>query len=733
MDPKDLLVLSELLDQLLDLPDDEARARWLDALAPPRDALRPELERLLAARAATGLDHGAPVTDLLATANDGRGWAAGDRVGRYRLTRPLGRGGMAVVWLADTADAPQDAPVALKFPAISLDGTAFMERFAREQRFLSALDHPGIARLVDAGVSAAGHHFLALEYVDGVPLDAYCDEHALGLRARVEVMLQVLDAVGHAHARSILHRDLKPSNILVEHGGRPRLLDFGIAKLLVDGRAQETELTQALGRAMTPDYASPEQIAGGSVGAASDIYALGVILYQLACGRRPPSAGRKSRPPWREAFVAREPPPPSLACRADAVVTRAEGGVDALSRALTGDLDAIILKCLRKNPAERYASVADLAADLARWLDHEPVLTAFARWRFRAGLLLKPHRAALAVGLVLVVALGLSRQGHAVAQALATGLTPALPAEQSVVLVTIGADDYQRVFSGTSPLDPPRLQALVARILEGEPAVVGVDIDTSAPGFADLRTAFAPARAARVVWGRGIAASDDARTLPIPRPVLGGPDLAGPWRWGLAVSIADGGDGVVRWFRRIVATSEGALPTLAEALVTGLRASPAGDAPQALRGLRYPRTERVELPASVVLADGFAWRDRIRGRVVILGGRYDAADVHPTPRGLLHGLEILAHTVETELAGRAHSRPSLAALLAVAVVDGGAALLLFRRHRRRFAVPATFFAGVGVAAGLALFGVLAAWSYSLLVAAAITASMAVLSHRVAAD
>ena len=288
MDPKDLLVLSELLDQLLDLPDDAARTRWLDGA----DAAA----RLVAAASSRGCwprapapdsDHGAPVTDLLGTTVDLPGLAAGDRVGRYRLTRPLGRGGMAVVWLAESADAPQDAPLALKFPAVSLDGTAFMERFAREQRFLSALHHPGIARLVDAGVTDAGQHFLALEYVDGVPLDTFCDTHALGLRARIGLMLQVLEAVAHAHAQSILHRDLKPSNILVERHGRPRLLDFGIAKLLVDGSAQETELTHALGRAMTPDYASPEQIAGGSVGAASDVYALGVILYQLACGRRP--------------------------------------------------------------------------------------------------------------------------------------------------------------------------------------------------------------------------------------------------------------------------------------------------------------------------------------------------------------------------------------------------------------------------------------------------------------
>ncbi|MEO5881908.1 MAG: protein kinase [Caldimonas sp.] len=733
MDPKDLLVLSELLDQLLDLPDDAARTRWLEALTPPHDSLRPKLEGLLAARAATGLDRGAPVTELLGTFADPHGLAAGDRVGRYRLTRPLGRGGMALVWLAEVNDAPQGAPLALKFPAVSLDSTAFMERFAREQNFLSALHHPGIARIIDAGVTDAGQHFLALEYVDGVPLDAYCDTHALGLRARIELMLQVLEAVSYAHGQSILHRDLKPSNILVGHDARPHLLDFGIAKLLVDGSAQETELTRALGRAMTPDYASPEQIAGGSVGAASDVYSLGVLLYELATGRRPFQANRHARHPLHDLLRSHDPPPPSLACRADAAVTRAEGGFDALSRALAGDLDAIVLKCLRKDPAERYARVADLAADLARWLDHEPVQTAVARWRFRTGLLLKPNRAALATALLLVLALGLSRHGHALAAELEAWLTPALPAQRSAVLVTIGPGDYQRLFGGVSPLDAGRLQALVTRILEGQPAVVGVDIETAAPAFVALRRDVAPELAAHVVWGRGIAASDDAMALPTPRPVLGGADPASPWRWGLAVSIADGGDGAVRWFRRVVLTTEGAMPTLAEALVTGLRAPVPHDAPQVLRGLRYARAERLELPASVVLADGFAWRDSIRGRVVLLGGRYDPADVHPTPRGLLHGLEILAYTVETELAGRAHPRPPLWALLAVAVADMVVAVLLLRRHRRRFAIPAILACGVAMAAALAFTGAFAAWSYALLVAAAVAASMALLSRRVAPD
>jgi len=732
MDPKSLLALSKLLDEALDLPDDAARRRWMAALAPPDDSLRPQLEKLLAAGAATGLDRGPPLTALVDAA-DRHESATGDRVGRYRLLRPLGRGGMAMVWLAETADADDRATVALKFPAVSLDSAAFMERFAREQRFLSGLHHPGIARLIEAGVTDAGQHFIALEYVDGVPLDIYCDTQRLGLRARISLMLQVLEAVGYAHAQSILHRDLKPSNILVDRHGEPRLLDFGIAKLLVDGTAQETELTQALGRLMTPDYASPEQVAGGSVGAASDVYALGVMLYQLSCGRRPYRVDRHARKRFEEVLLSEDPLPPSQACRADAPVARAEGGTVTLSRALAGDLDAIILKTLRKKPAERYAQVADLAADLRRWLAHEPVQPTLMRLRFQAGLLLKRHRAALVIVSLLVLGLGGTRHGHALAAGLEVWLTPALPAQRSVALVTIGPEDYQRLFGAVSPLDASRLKALVARILEGDPAALGVDVETAAPGFAELRQAFPPEQAARVVWGRGIAASDDASAPPTPRPVLGGAAADGPWRWGLALLIADGGDGAVRWLRRVVTTTEGAMPTLAEALVKGLRARVPGDPPQALRGLRYVRVERLELPATLILADGFTWQDRIRGRVVILGGRYDAADVHPTPRGLMHGVDVLAYTIETELAGRAHPKPGLPMLLSIAVVDMAVAMLLLRRHRRRFAVPASFVGAAALAAGLALTGLFPAWSYALLLAAAVAAGAMLPSRHATAD
>jgi len=423
----------------------------------------------------------------------------------------------------------------------------------------------------------------------------------------------------------------------------------------------------------------------------------------------------------------------SQACRDDASVTRAEGGIAALSQALAGDLDAIVLKALRRIPAERHASVTDLAADLSRWLAHEPVQTTLARWRFQAALMLKPRRAAFVTALLLVLALGLSRQGHALAADLEAWFTPTLPPQGSAVLVTVGPEDYQRLFGGASPLDAGRLQALVARVLDGQPAAVAVDIETVAPAFAALRGAFPPELATRVVWGRGIAASDDASALPAPRPVLGPAMPDGAWRWGLALVIADGSDGAVRWMRRVVATTEGAMPTLAEALVAGMRKPGSDGSPQALRGLRYARAERLELPASLVLADSFTWQERIRDRVVILGGRYDPTDVHPTPVGLLHGIDILAYTIETELAGRAHPRPGLAELLSIAVVNMGGAVLLLGRHRRRLALPAILLGGAALAAGLAFSGVFPAWPYALLVAAAVAVGAALPTRRKTTD
>src|SRR5436190_5789643 len=222
--------------------------------------------------------------------------APGSVVGPYRLIRELGHGGMGIVWLAERADGLLKRKVALKLPTLLVDNGTLAERFARERDILADLTHPQIARLYDAGITASGQPYLALEYVEGEPITRHCDHHGLDLRTRLAVFLPVLRAVEYAHHHGIVHRDLKPSNILVTGEGEISLLDFGIAKLLVEGEAQETELTRAGGQLLTPEYASPEQLAGLSVNKASDVYSLGLVLFELLTGERARKHSRAASP-----------------------------------------------------------------------------------------------------------------------------------------------------------------------------------------------------------------------------------------------------------------------------------------------------------------------------------------------------------------------------------------------------------------------------------------------------
>ena len=218
----------------------------------------------------------------------------GALVGPYRLLRELGIGGMGAVWLAERADGTLKRQVALKLPRAAWS-RGLAERMARERDILASLEHPHIARLYDAGTDAQGRPFLALEYVEGQPIDVYCHERALNIPARLQLLLQVAHAVAFAHSRLVIHRDLKPSNILVTADGQVRLLDFGIAKLMEGDRTQETQLTQLAGRALTLDYASPEQIRGEPIGTASDVYSLGVVAYELLAGAKTVQAQARHR------------------------------------------------------------------------------------------------------------------------------------------------------------------------------------------------------------------------------------------------------------------------------------------------------------------------------------------------------------------------------------------------------------------------------------------------------
>jgi serine/threonine-protein kinase len=358
-------VLEPLLDHALDLPPEE-RDGWLDELRAHSPALAAELTHLLSGQAA------AERSAFLATPPDAS--LVGLRLGAYVLERPLGHGGMGSVWLARRTDGRFEGTAAVKLLNLALLSPTGQARFQREGSVLACLTHPGIARLLDAGVGPAGQPYLVLEYVDGQPIDAYARERALSREARVRLVLQVLDAVGHAHANLVVHRDLKPSNILVTADGGVKLLDFGIAKLLdAGGVGEPTVLTADGGRVLTPAYAAPEQARGDPVTTATDVYALGVLLYVLLAGRHPTAEGRAT---------------PAEAIRALYEVEPARLGL--------GDLDTVLAKALRKAPAERYQTVAVFADDLSRWLRDEPVSARPDSLAYRSRKFLRRHRLAVA-------------------------------------------------------------------------------------------------------------------------------------------------------------------------------------------------------------------------------------------------------------------------------------------------------------------------------------------------
>jgi serine/threonine protein kinase/tetratricopeptide (TPR) repeat protein len=368
--------LNRLLGEALEQPASQ-RAHWIETLAPAFDAHKPSLRDLLSRAAAVEtadfLD-ALPRLDIEVEepAADERTEQPGDLVGPYRLVRELGGGGMGTVWLAQRPDGLINRPVALKLPHGAWKRTMLAERMAREREILATLNHPNIARLYDAGLTAAGQPYLALEYVAGHPIDAYCRDQQLGPKACLELFAQVANAVAYAHGKLVIHRDLKPANILVTAEGEVRLLDFGIAKLLDDRPAKATQLTELSGRALTPDYASPEQILGEPLTIASDVYSLGVILYELLSGTRPYKLKRDSRGALEDAIVSTEPPLPSAVADPQR------------RRALQGDLDTIVTKALKKDPQERYATVHALLEDIRRHLSARPVLAQpdSARYRF---------------------------------------------------------------------------------------------------------------------------------------------------------------------------------------------------------------------------------------------------------------------------------------------------------------------------------------------------------------
>ena len=398
--------LSPYLDQALDLPPSE-RAAWLESLRTREPALAADLQVLLDERDAITREGFLARGPLFGQAS-----LVGQTLGAYTLEAALGQGGMGSVWLARRSDGRFEGKVAIKLLNAALIGRAGEERFKREGSVLARLTHPHIAHLLDAGVSATGQPYLVLEYVEGERIDRYADNRRLDIDARIRLFLDVLAAVAHAHSHLIVHRDLKPSNVLVGNDGNVKLLDFGIAKLLEDDAqaGEASELTREAGRVLTPEYAAPEQVIGAPVTPATDVYALGVLLYVLLGGQHPLGGSTRSAAELIKAIVETSPPRlsdtvTSTKARSPEALTKARSPEaltdnadkraatpEKLKHFLRGDLDNIVAKALKKSPAERYASVTAFADDIKRYLDHQPVSARADSFGYRAGKFIRRNR-----------------------------------------------------------------------------------------------------------------------------------------------------------------------------------------------------------------------------------------------------------------------------------------------------------------------------------------------------
>ncbi len=330
----------------------------------------------------------------------------GDRIGPYRVLRTLGIGGMGEVYLAERADAQFDQQVAIKVVHGGALATGMHSRLKLERQILAQLDHPNIAHLLDGGALPDGSAYIVMEYVDGVAIDAFCDLHRLDIAARLQLFQTVCAAVHYAHQNLIVHRDLKPSNILVTEAGVPKLLDFGIAKLLDDRQAGHHTLavTHADIRIMTPDHASPEQVRGQAITTSSDVYVLGVLLYKLLSGYGPFVISSVRLTDIERAICEKDPPPPSLAVSTDdspearRMADLRSTSPKRLRRSLAGDLDTIVLMAMRKEPERRYGSAQQMAGDIQRYLEGRPVIARRDTMSYRSAKFVRRHWLPVAAG-----------------------------------------------------------------------------------------------------------------------------------------------------------------------------------------------------------------------------------------------------------------------------------------------------------------------------------------------
>jgi serine/threonine-protein kinase len=388
--------VEEVFHEAAELPADR-RAAFLDRACAGDAALREEVEALLRSfDDAEGFLETPVITqgaDLLSSACEPS--LAGEILGPYRVIREIGRGGMGTVYLAERADDQFHKTVAIKLIGPGMTDPGAVERFQRERQILANLEHSNITRLLDGGMTSQGQPFIVMDYVEGMPIDLYCDSNRLSTEQRLALFLEVCSAVQYAHQNLVVHRDIKHGNVLVTPEGVPKLVDFGIAKLLEADPSMTRAAQLGSTGLMTPDYASPEQVRGEPITTATDVYSLGVLLYRLLTGRHPYRLTDSNPAELVAVICEQEPERPS----------RVEGYPERLRRRLAGDLDNVIMMALRKEPGRRYTSVEQFAADIRRHLDGQPVLARSSTLGYRARKFLRRHR--LGVAAVALVALTL--------------------------------------------------------------------------------------------------------------------------------------------------------------------------------------------------------------------------------------------------------------------------------------------------------------------------------------
>jgi serine/threonine protein kinase len=419
--PERWVRVREIFDGALERPAKD-RAAYLRVLCAGDDDLRRDVESLLASHDTSRDFLETPAVHLSAVlsstgagAEDGD-YPAGYRLGPYQLERRIGRGGMGSVWLATRFDPEFHRSVAIKLVKRGMDSQEILRRFRMERQVLASLDHPNIALLIDGGSTPEGLPYLVMEYVEGTPVDRYCEDRKLSITDRLKLFRPVCSAVQYAHQNLVVHRDIKSGNILVTAEGVPKLLDFGIAKLLrSDSSTLDLTQTRPEMRPMTVDYASPEQIRGDAITTATDIYSLGVLLYRMLTGRLP--YGREAA--LQHAIRDKDPLPPSAVVLTDgniaipeatqkidvAALETRDKARERLRRKLRGDLDMIVLKALRKQPHERYASAEQFSEDIRRYLEGHPVIARMDTPGYRWGKFLRRNAASVAAAIAVAASL----------------------------------------------------------------------------------------------------------------------------------------------------------------------------------------------------------------------------------------------------------------------------------------------------------------------------------------